>query len=192
MNEMKFPPMFKQVFAALKNYDFIYKAKFNKLMSDCYDDIITHREDYIEIYRNLGLELEVNPDKEFVHVICFINKKQNYLRALKACAIAYWLSKVASENTILINGEMVPGNRFGEADLNDALTEPGLKSLFDQKRGESKPHLSIDDVVKYGILEEVPGGTEGRHEYVLTGAYQYYLEFAKRVSNVMKASNHEA
>ncbi len=192
MSDYKFPPMFKQVFAYLKNYDFIYKATFDKQMSNCYDDIIAHTEDYIEIYRNLGLELEVNPDKEFVHVVCFINKRQNYLRALKACAIAYWLSKVASENTILVNGEMVPGNRFSEADLNEALEEPGLHSLFDSKKGESKPHLSIDDVVKYGILEEVPGGSEGRHEYILTGAYQYYLEFARRVSNVMKPSNQEA
>ena len=183
MNKFNFPKMFKASFAYLRSYDFIYDAHFDKKMSDCYNDIIENSEDYVEIFSNLGYELEINADRGFVHVISYINRKQNYIRALKACAIAYWLSKVASENTLLINGEVVPGNRFTEAQLLDALDDNQLRVVT---TGKTKVRLDLNDAKSYGILEEVPGGTDGRREFVLTGAYQYYIEFAKKISYIIK------
>lgn len=183
MNKYDFPKMFKASYSYLKTYDFIYDAKFDKKMSDCYNDIIENSEDYIEIFANLGYELEINPDRGFVHVVCFVNKNQNYVRALKACAIAYWLSKVASENTLLVNGEIVPGNRFTETELEEALDDNLLREVTTKN---SKIKLVLNDIKKYGLLEEVPGGTDSHREYVLTGAYQYYIEFAKKISFIIK------
>ena len=183
MNKYDFPKMFKTAYTFLKAYDFIYDAKFDKKMSDCYNDIIENSEDYIEIFANLGYELEINPDRGFVHVVCFVKSNQNYVRALKACAIAYWLSKVASENTLLVNGEIVPGNRFTEAELLEALDDNQLREVTTRS---SKVKLSLSDIKKYGLLEEVPGGTDAHREYVLTGAYQYYIEFAKKISFIVK------
>lgn len=183
MNKFNFPKMFRTSYTYLKTYDFIYNAKFDKKMSDCYNDIIENSEDYIEIFSNLGYELEINHEKGFVHVVCYINRNQNYIRALKACTIAYWLSKVASENTLLINGEIVPGNRFTEAQLNDAMDDNQLRIATSRN---SKVKLNIQDILKLGILEEVPGGTGSNKEYILTGAYEYYIEFAKKISYIIK------
>ena len=175
--------MFKTSYTYLKAYDFIYNAKFDKKMLDCYNDIIENSEDYVEIFSNLGYELEINSVEEYIHVVCYQNRSQNYIRALKACAIAYWLSKVASENTLLVNGEVVPGNRFSEAELMDALDDGQLRVVTAKS---SKVKLGIQDIVRYGILEEVPGESESRKEYVLTGAYKYYLSFAKKISSIIK------
>ncbi len=182
MGRFDFPRMFKASFAYLKSYDFIYDAKFDRTMSDCYHDIVSNGDDYVEIFSNLGYTLVIDADRGYVHVVSFVNRKQNYLRSLKAAALAYWLSKVASENTVLVNGETAPGNRFSQAELEDALGDSQLGALA---VGNSKVRLSVSDIVRLGLVEVVPGGSDSHREFVLTGVYQYYIEFAKKVAYIV-------
>lgn len=177
--------MLEQVYSRLKFYDFIYRSDNDRQMSACYNDIIENQEKYEEYFRPQGVTLEVNGERGYIHAVCPAskNKDQNYRRALRACVIAERLSKLSSENTVLVNGEIVPGRRFNEVELRKCLEDPKFLSVFG-----SKHRLDIGSLERLGVIEQIPGSVEGHRDFELTPVYEYYIEFAKKVHSFLLAS----
>ena len=184
MSKFDFPPKLEQVYSRLKFYDFIYRSENDRQMAACYNDVIENQEAYEEYFRPQGVTLEINGDRGYIHAVCPAskNKDQNYRRALRAAVIAERLSKLSSENTILINGDVVPGRRFNEVDIKKCLDDPKLSSVFGVKQ-----RLDIGYLEHLGVIEAVPGGVEGHRDYELTPVYEYYIGFSKIVYSILSA-----
>lgn len=185
MNRFNFPSKLEQVYSHLKYYDFIYRSENDRQMAACYDDVIENREAYEDYFRPQGVTLEINGERGYIHAVCPAskNKEQNYRRALRACVIAERLAKLSSENTILINGEIVPGRRFNEVDINKCLDDPKFLSIFGAKQ-----KLDIGTLERIGVIEQIPGGVEGHRDYELTPVYDYYISFANKVYSFLSAA----
>jgi hypothetical protein len=179
MSYYQFPKRANAVCQYLRNYDFIYEARQNKKMLECYQDVLNNEEQYREIFALFGKDLVINGTDGYIHIPSYKNKKQNINRAIKVCAIACWLTRVASENTQLVNGESVPGERFTEKELLSVSEDKDLK-VWNDRDGVASLKDRISDLVSYGLLEETIQG--GEKIYYTTGVLKYYQDYAMKIA----------
>ena len=189
MSKFNFPPMITKVYEKLKAYDFIYRSEYDSTMRACFEDVVNKREEYEEFFGVMNKTLEINADDGYVHIICNSNKEQNVSRSLKVCAIVYLLMKLSSENSIMVNGEPYPGNRFTEAQINEARMNPEYLSRFPEKaKTLDELRVTLDNMLTIGLLEIVPGGIVGHREFIMTPVVKYYKSFTNRIANVVRSS----